>query len=592
MSKTSIDGLRVRSSSPARVQPTVSSRRVVGDIVTPTRHRPTVTAKAKDDTRKSTQGSLPTDNNYDTFGKDKLELNSLDNSLGAVDEAAWSELLDGFGDDSSKKSPDLGLERREVAENNRARRRSLKVNEGIEEKPSRRERKQQKQKFPKKRRFKIKHPIFMTILIVLVALGVTGFVWGDSLISKLTNGQSGIFSAISALVSNEIPFETDANGRTNVLVFGTEGFNMDGATNYINRESSGAHDGANLTDSIMVISFDQKTQDVAMISIPRDLKVSMACSAGKINEVYWCHNKNGENEEAGALALAQQLEQVLGIEFQYWAHVNWGALMDIIDTIGGITVVLNEDIDDRGWTGTVIKAGVPTRLTGLQAVALARARHGTVGGDFTRGNSQQKIMEGIAQELAMNGVNITEAFSILNILGDNFRSNFSTDNIKAGVKLVSAFNPAAMRNILLVDYINNVYYMTTATINGISYVIPAAGADNYGQVHQYIAQVISSNPAVREGAEISVYNATGEAGVAGAEKTRLEADGYAISAVGDSEGVGCDAKYCVYAMTDEMPATQAALAERYGVEVCSGEELPEDIYAGTNNFVIVIKEVE
>lgn len=583
MGRTSIDGLTVRTAKPVRV-PEVNSRRMVGDILMPARQR-VVTKK----TRVDTQNSLPVDDpKVDTWEKDALELNSLDNSLGAVDDVAWSELLDGFGD-NSERSPDLGLERRGTADSGQ--RRHAKLDEEDEERPSRKERKQ-KSKLPKKHHFKIKHPIFMTILIVLVTLGVTGFVWGDSLISRLTNGQSGLFSTIGAMISNEIPFETDANGRTNVLVFGTEGFNMDGATDYVDRDNSGSHDGANLTDSIMVLSFDQKTRDVAMISIPRDLKVSMACSAGKINEVYWCHNKDGDSEEAGALALAQQLEEVLGIEFQYWAHVNWGALMDIIDTIGGITVVLNEDIDDRGWTGTVIEAGVPTRLSGLQAVALARARHGTVGGDFTRGNSQQKIMEGIVQELSTNGVNVTEAFSLLNILGDNFRSNFSADNIKAGVKMASAFNAETMRNILLVDYINNVYYMTTANINGISYVVPAAGANNYGQVHEYIAQILSSNPVVREGAEISVYNATSEAGIASAEKVKLETDGYAISLVGDSEGAGCDAKYCVYAMTDEMPATQAALAERYGVEVRSGDELPGDIYAGTNDFIIVIKETE
>lgn len=573
MGKTSIDGLAVRTASPHRV-PTASRNRVVGDIVTPARRRAVTPRTQSDDAQVEARETAPKhDDSQDTWNSSILELDSIDNSLGAVDEAAWSELLDGFGD-SSNKSADLGLQRRNAAEDDDARRHS---------KPKK------KSKLPKKPHFKIKHPVFMTIFIVLVALGVTGFVWGDSLISRLTNGQSGLFSAIGAMLSNEVPFETDANGRTNVLVFGTEGYNMDGATDYIDRENSGSHDGANLTDSIMVVSFDQKTQDVAMISIPRDLKVSMACSAGKINEVYWCHNQNGDSEEAGALALAQQLEQVLGIEFQYWAHVNWGALKDIIDTIGGITVVLNEDIDDRYYTGTVIEAGVPTRLSGLQAVALARARHGTVGGDFTRGNSQQKILEGLAQELSTNGINISEAFSLLNILGDNLRSNFTTDNIKAGVKLASSFNPATMRNILMVDYINNVYHMTTATINGISYVVPAAGADNYGQIHQYIAQILSSNPAVREGAKIAVYNATGEDGRAGAEKLKLEDDGYVISMVGDSEGEGCDAQYCVYAMTDGLSATQAALAERYGVEIRGGAELPSDIYAGANDFIIVVK---
>lgn len=591
MSRTSIDGLTVRSTSPRRVQPAAStSGRVVGDIVTPARRRP-VAPRAENSRDYTALSTAPQSGPADAW--DDFDLNSQDNSLGAVDEAAWSELLDGFGDSKDKPS-DLGLERKAAVEDDSARRGRAKSSaDETESKPSRRERRQQKSQLPKKHHFKIKHPILMTIFIVLVALGVTGFVWGDSLISRLTNGQSGLFSAIGAMISNEIPFETDEHGRTNVLVFGTEGYNMSGAMDYVDRDDAdGVHDGANLTDSIMVVSFDQETQDVAMISIPRDLKVSMACSAGKINEVYWCHNQNGDNEEAGALALAQQLSEVLGIEFQYWAHVNWGALADIIDTIGGITVTLNEDINDKYYTGTVIQAGVPTRLSGLQAVALARARHGTMGGDFTRGNSQQKIMEGIVNELTTNGINIPEAFGLINILGDNFRSNFSTDNIKAGVKLASAFNPASMRNILLVDYINNVYYMTTAMINGISYVVPQAGAGNYTAIHQYMDQILSSNPAVREGAQIAIYNATETVGVASAEQANLEADGYVVSGIGDSASENCTDKYCVYALTDDMPATKAALAERYGVEVRAAAELPGDVYPGPANFVVLVGQAE
>lgn len=141
---------------------------------------------------------------------------------------------------------------------------------------------------------------------------------GDAIISRLTNGNSGLWDAFHSLVSEEVPFETDEHGRTNVLIFGTEGYDMAGSAH------GGTHDGAQLTDSIMVISFDQKTKDVALLSLPRDLKVSMACSAGKINEVFWCNNQGGDNEEAGALALAEQLGEIIGIDFQYWAHVNWG----------------------------------------------------------------------------------------------------------------------------------------------------------------------------------------------------------------------------------------------------------------------------
>ena len=253
MGKTSIDGLAVRTSSSRRVSAAASSKRMVGDIVVPARRR-SAAPRAEDEQFKSrSRGSAAQPERAP--GLDDFTDDLVENDFGAVDEAAWSELLDGFGDNKAK-SEDLGLERR--IKNNSTRRRDNEAEEDDE--PPKSSRRDKKNKLSKKRRFKIKHPIFLTIVIILVGLGVTGFVWGDSLISRITNGQSGLFGAIGAMISNEIPFETDANGRTNVLVFGTEGFNMDGATNYIDRDSSGTHDGAQLTDSIMIVSFDQKTQ--------------------------------------------------------------------------------------------------------------------------------------------------------------------------------------------------------------------------------------------------------------------------------------------------------------------------------------------
>lgn len=181
------------------------------------------------------------------------------------------------------------------------------------------------------------------------------FIWGDSIIARLTNGNSGLWDVIGSMMSETVPFETDEHGRTNVLVFGTEGYNMNGDV------GNTQHEGADLTDSIMVISFDQETKDVALLSIPRDLKVSQACFAGKVNEVYTCNNADGADETAGAEALEEQLGEVLGIDFQYWAHVNWGSLVQIIDALGGITVTLDEDIADYWNTGVVMQAGVPAQ---------------------------------------------------------------------------------------------------------------------------------------------------------------------------------------------------------------------------------------
>lgn len=439
-------------------------------------------------------------------------------------------------------------------------------------------------KRPKKhgKKLSVGKAIALAMVSLLVVGGGALYIWGDSLISRLTGGKSGLFDSLMAMVSDEIPFETDANGRTNVLIFGTEGYDMQGTS------GDGVHDGAQLTDSIMVASFDQKTKDVALLSLPRDLKVSMACSAGKINEVFWCHNQDGTNEEAGAQALMKQVGDILDIEFQYYAHVNWGSLVKIVDTLGGITVTLDEDVNDYYYTGMVAKAGEPITLNGEQAVGLARARHGTTGGDFTRGNTQQKIVEGIAQKVLQNGVGVNEALGLLNILGDNLRSNFSADNIKAAVRLASDFNVSSIRQVPLVNYDENIFYVTTATINDVSYVVPQAGERNYSEIQEYVAGMFSSDGVKREGAKFAVYNATDEYGVASAEKEKLESDGFKVIRIGDAATGVCDAEYCVYEMSNAKVATRAALEERYNVAVRPESELPEGVWGGDVDFVVVI----
>ena len=419
------------------------------------------------------------------------------------------------------------------------------------------------------------------VAILLIGAGIF-YKWGDSLISRLTGGNSGLFDAFKAMVSDEIPFEKDVNGRTNVLVFGTEGYNMNGDS------GNGRHDGAQLTDSIMVVSFDQETKDVALLSLPRDLKVSMACSAGKVNEVFWCHNQNGDNEEAGAKALMQQIGSVLGLDFQYYAHVNWASLIDIIDTLGGITVTLDEDINDVYYTGAVARAGEPLTVNGEQALGLARARHGTAGGDFTRGNTQQKIVEAIADKLIHNGVGMSEALGLVNILGDNLRSNFSADNIKAAVRLASGFSISSIRQVPLVDYSQGLTYFTTATINEISYVVPTSGSNDYSQIQAYIAQMLSTNQIVRENANITVYNATDGYGLANNESAALERDGYNILGIGNADIDDCTESYCVYALNPEKTATKAALEERYGAQARTAGELPDGIPIDGSDFIILI----
>ncbi|MBQ9019771.1 LCP family protein [Candidatus Saccharibacteria bacterium] len=422
--------------------------------------------------------------------------------------------------------------------------------------------------------------VFIIVLVLILAGGVAFFLWGQGILNKLSNGKIGLWDIITA---KDVELKKDANGRTNLLVLGTSGYDMGGSE----------HDGAQLTDSIMILSLDQETKDIAMLSLPRDLYVGDTCTAtGKINEIYWCNNQDGTNEEAGVRAAMEEIGEILGIDFQYYAHINWGALVQVVDALGGVTVTLDEDIADD-WTETYITAGVPTTLNGEQALGLARARHGTESGDFTRGNSQQKILIAIKDKMVENGLSLVQVMDLMGAVGDNVRTDFNADEVKTIYNLMRDFPLENLRHIALLDPENNINYVTTGSLgNGISYVLPTAGNTNYTEIQKYLRKILSSDGMQREGAEILVLNGTDTVGVAGVERQRLEEKGFYVAQVDDIQTGVCAAKYCVYDLSEgKMPVSLEKIKEFYGVtELEDGKVLSQYYYSLPYDFVVIVGE--
>ena len=435
--------------------------------------------------------------------------------------------------------------------------------------------KQEKKK--NKKSHKVRNTIASILLaLVIIAAGVVVWAvfWGNDIIAKITGGQGNVFDLFTFMDDHYEPLKTDANGRTNILAIGTSGNNMDGD------EGNGVHAGAQLTDSIMMISLNQDTGDIAMLSLPRDLKASPTCTAtGKINEVYWCNGGKGdasiEEEAAANQAVMNEVGGILGVDFQYFVHVNWASLEQIVNILDGITIKLDEDIMDYGWTGAVYEAGVEYNINGDQAVGLARARHGTVGGDFSRGASQQKILIGIKNKLVEKSLSITDLLSLAGTLGDNFRSNFNMEELKTLAHLSYIFDFDSMRQISLFDPANGIYYMKTANINGISYVIPSAGVGNYGVIQDLIRTLLNNDPRTYEQPKIAILNATDQDGVAATEKATLEEKGYTITAI-DNITDYFQYKCQIYYLTDKTPGTKNQLEDYYGVAAIS-TDIPASI---------------
>lgn len=425
-------------------------------------------------------------------------------------------------------------------------------------------------KKPKRKKLKL------VILIIVLGLIGAGAKWADGLVRRITSGKSGVLEVIGAVVNDEVrPLAKAPDGRTNILLFGTSGYNMAGQGN-----SGMVHDGAGLTDSIMVASFDQNTGDMALLNIPRDLKVGNTCDAtGKINALYGCSNAYGKNEAAGAEALKYEVEKVLGIRIQYFGHLNWGALVSLVDTLGGITVTLDETIQDD-MTRTYIKQGEAVTLNGEKALGLARARYGTAGGDFSRANSQQKILIAVQQKLREQKIGFNEAMNLVNMLGDNLRTDFKVEEIKTAVKLGAKFDLGKIRQVSLVDYSGENNLVKPATIGGVSYIVPTAGEGEYEEIQKFVKMQFSSDATGREKEKILVLNNSGMGGMASQERGKLEREGFAVVAIGDATGDFTEGERYIYDLSGKTPGKKQLLEKFYGATAKPGAELP----AGTTSL--------
>ena len=293
-----------------------------------------------------------------------------------------------------------------------------------------------------------KWPIILLIIILLLGgAGYAVYNYLNTRYQKVAGDDSSILGLLFA--DEKTPLLADEKGRTNILVFGTEGTSM----------ADPEYDGGFLTDSMMLISLNQDSGDIKAISLPRDLHYTKGACTGtaKLNEIYYCqyYQNDGseesmkEYEKLGQDALASAFEDILGIKIQYKAHANWGAVIDIVNALGGIDVVFTygdeswdgpetviEVTDERGlcdiYDGRVIFE-YPTNqvihLDGWQALTVARTRnsHGGYGaarGNFSREYFQQRIIEATVKKARETNfvTDLGAATGLLNAVGDNIRT--------------------------------------------------------------------------------------------------------------------------------------------------------------------------
>lgn len=438
-----------------------------------------------------------------------------------------------------------------------------------------------------------KHPLRRKILLRTGgAVGALVLIIGGFLGWKVFSNTGKIFggnviSNIGALV-NSAPLKGQETGRVNILLAG-------------NSSDDVGHDGASLTDSIMIVSIDTKNNKAFMLSIPRDFWVNIpGVGYRKINEANYWGDENGFSEngypEGGMGLLEKTIETNLEIDLHYYALINYGAFKDTVDAVGGITVTI-ESSDSRGlydptfqaWEGGALKlSNGPHELDGNTALKLARARghdggYGYSSSDFVRTENQRKMLIALKNKAVSAGTlsNPLKIGNLLDSIGDNVKTDFKLNEMMtlAGLgKKISDIKSLSFQS----EDIQLLSNYTSPT--GQSALIPSTGLGDYTDIIKFLKQHMSTDPVLQEAPSVAILNGTDADGLASGQKTVMDTKGLTVDSIGSAVS-GYD-KTTIIDVSSGKAATKKYLQQTYSGSTFTSERI-ETVPEGVD-FVIIL----
>lgn len=418
-------------------------------------------------------------------------------------------------------------------------------------------------------RFKQKFTLKRTVIVLaLLVLLIGGWVGG-----KLAWNAHKLFGGNIFSVFGSTKLRGESEGRVNILLAG-------------NSADDVGHNGGNLTDSIMLVSIDTKHNKAFMLSIPRDLWVHVPGDGHeKINGAY-VYGENNDFSTAGYPEGGMgQLEQIVSRSFDipihYYALVNYTALRQSVDAVGGIDITVKSD-DPRGlydpnidWTthGPLVKlTNGPHHLNGRQALNLARARgdaynsYGFAGSDFDRTEHQRQILTAIKNKAVTAGVlaNPAKITSLSDAIGNNVETDFKINEVRRLYDILKNVKSNQIKSLSLNDVNGKSLLASYASSNGQSALIPAAGLDDFSDIQTFIRKQISTDPVTQEGATIVVLNGTDINGLAGRVRSNLRSKNLLVDEVGDAGNLAQRTTAIINLSGSQKQATSAALVKIFG----------------------------
>ena len=245
--------------------------------------------------------------------------------------------------------------------------------------------------------------------------------------------------------ATEQPDDGKMSGIVNVALFGIDAFEDGSSTS-----GSMPHTDANL---VLAINFD--TKEVSLISIARDCMTTAPGHTGfyKFNGIF---NVGGgmSNPKAGFELSCRAAEEWLGgVSIPYYYGVDFQALIDLVDMIGGIDFDL--DIRIRTFDGRIIYPG-RRHLDGYGVMAYVRARRTAGGRDSDRTARQRKMLVTIFKKLKREG-KLSMIPDLLKNMGNNVYTNTNLSQTVALVNFAKDIDPEAIKTYSIQGEIHMAY---------------------------------------------------------------------------------------------------------------------------------------
>ena len=432
----------------------------------------------------------------------------------------------------------------------------------------------------------------LSLVVIMVLCG--GLFFGNAYLKarKIFGGGGGAPALNGEVDPTKLKGEGD--GRVNILMLGRGG---------------AGHEGADLTDTLLIASIDPIQKEMSLLSIPRDFYVSTSDNY-KINSVYSqakskvlsgkkTDDINQRAEAAGEAAVETKIEEITGIPIHYYVMVDFSAFEKAINTVGGIDINVDKNgvVYERLWNPATrknytldVKEG-RQHFDGQRALFYARSRHTSARGDFDRSERQRKILVALKDKVTSAGTysNPVKITQLVNDFGDHIRSNLSTGEILRVYDIVKSIDSSKIGSVDLVTPPN--VLIGGGMVNGNSVQQPKAGPKNYTEIQNFVRNSLRDGYLRKEDASIAVFNGTTIAGLAGTRATELKSFGYNITTVDNAPTKTYTQTVLVDFTGGKKKYTQHYLEQ--GLKVTTVCQLPDSkINPNGADFVIILGQNE